>query len=273
MQNICPNGAFNVESQHHTMDTLIKRITKEAGKAVLKRFGKDGVHYSKSKYAYDVVTKADLLAEKIIISAILRKYPTHSILSEEEGEINAGSDYRWIIDPIDGTMNFASSVPLFGVMVCLVYKNTVTLSAIYLPITDELFFAEAGKGSYLNGKRIHCSRTKSLDVSNGCGFVGSRKRTLRFVKKLLGVIKGEHLFFNSFGCISMNACYVACGRKDWKVSLYGEIHDFAPTYLILKEAGCKVTNCKGKPWKIGDNEAVASNPRLHRQLLKLTKNV
>ena len=255
------------------MDTFIKKITKEAGKAVLKRFGKDGVHYSKSKHAYDVVTKADLLSEKIIISAIRKYYPTHSILSEEEGEINAGSDYRWIIDPIDGTMNFASSVPLFGVMVCLAHRNTVKLSAIYLPITDELFFAEAGKGAFLNGRRIHCSKTRNLDVSNGCGFVGSRKRTLHFVRKLLGVVKGEHLFLNSFGCISMNSCYVACGRKDWEVSLYGEVHDFAPTYLILKESGCTVTNCKGAPWKIGDNEAVAANPLLHRQLLKLTKDV
>ena len=255
------------------MDTFIKKITKEAGKAVLKRFGKDGVHYSKSKHAYDVVTKADLLSEKIIISAIRKYYPTHSILSEEEGEINAGSDYRWIIDPIDGTMNFASSVPLFGVMVCLAHRNTVKLSAIYLPITDELFFAEAGKGAFLNGRRIHCSKTRNLDVSNGCGFVGSRKRTLHFVRKLLGVVKGEHLFLNSFGCISMNSCYVACGRKDWEVSLYGEVHDFAPTYLILKESGCTVTNCKGGLWKIGDNEAVAANPLLHRQLLKLTKDV
>jgi myo-inositol-1(or 4)-monophosphatase len=255
------------------MDAFIKKITKTAGKAVLKRFGKDGVQYSKSKHAYDVVTKADLLSEKIIISAILSRYPTHSILSEEEGEINAGSDYRWIIDPLDGTMNFASSVPMFGVMVCLVHKNKVVLSAIYLPITDELFFAKAGKGAYLNGKRIHCSSTKSLDASSGCGFVGSRKRTLQFVKRLLGVVRGERLFLNSFGCISMNSCYVACGRKDWAVSLYGEIHDFAPTYLILKEAGCRVTDCRGNPWQIGDNEAVAANPAMHSRLLPLTKGV
>jgi len=255
------------------MDAFIKRITKEAGRAVLKRFGKDGIHYSKSRHAYDVVTKADLLSENIIISAILKRYPAHSILSEEEGEIHAGSDYRWIIDPIDGTMNFASSVPMFGVMVCLAYKNTVVLSAIYLPITNELFFAKAGKGAFLNGKRIRCSSTASLDASAGCGFVGSRKRTLQFVKKLLSVIRGERLFLNSFGCISMNSCYVACGRKDWAVSLYGAIHDFAPTYLILKESGCTVTNCKGEPWKVGDNEAVAANPVLHKKLLKLTKGV
>src|SRR3989344_6444134 len=256
-----------------TIDSFIKRITKKAGKAVLKRFGKDDVHYYKSKHAYDAVTKADLLSEKIIIPEILEKYPAHSILSEEEGEINSGSDYRWIIDPIDGTMNFASSVPMFGIMVCLAHKNVVKLSAIYLPVTDELFFAKAGKGAYLNGKRIYCSETKSLDTSTGCGFVGSRKRTMNFVKKLLGVVRGEGLFLNSFGCISMNSCYVACGRKDWAVSLYGEIHDFAPTYLILKEAGCTVTNCRGEPWKVGDNEAVAANPVLHKKLLKLTKGV
>jgi myo-inositol-1(or 4)-monophosphatase len=256
-----------------TMDTFIKSIVKVAGKAILKRFGKDGVQYAKSEHAYDVVTKADLLSEGMIISAIRRKYPTHSILSEEEGEINAGSDYRWIIDPLDGTTNFASSVPMFGVMVCLAHKNVVKLSAIYLPITNELFFAKAGKGAYLNGKRIRCSATKTLDASSGCGFVGSRKRTLLFVKKLLSVIRGEKLFLNSFGCISMNSCYVACGRKDWAVSLYGETHDFAPTYLILKESGCVVTNCKGEQWNIGDNEAVAANRTLHWQLLRLTRGL
>lgn len=255
------------------MDKFMQRIVKEAGKAVLKRYGKDGVHYSKSEHAYDVVTKADLLSERIMISAIRKKYPKHGILSEEAGEINKGAEYRWIIDPIDGTMNFAASVPLFGVMVCLERENRVVLSAIYLPVTGELFFAEEGKGAYLNGKRIHCSNARALDASSGCGFVGSRKRTLQFVKRLLGAIRGEKLFFNSFGCISVNSCYVACGRKDWEVSLYGEIHDFAPTYLILKESGCAATDCNGKPWRIGCNELVAANPIMHKQLLKLTKNI
>lgn len=255
------------------MDKFIKKIAKAAGKAVLERFGKDGVAYSKSGHAYDVVTKADLLSEEMMISAIRKAYPKHGILSEEAGEINKGADYRWVVDPIDGTMNFAASIPLFGVMVCLTYKNEVKLSAIYLPITDELFFAKAGKGAYLNGKRIRCSRTRELDISSGCGFAGSRKRTRRFVTRLLDVIRGEHLFLNSFGCISVNSCYVACGRKDWAVSLYGETHDFAPTYLILKESGCEVTNCKGKSWQIGDHESVASNPIMHKQLLRLTKNL
>ena len=255
------------------MDKFIQKIAKAAGKAVLKRFGKDGVAYSKSEYAYDVVTNADLLSEKIMISAIRKAYPKHGILSEESGEINKGADYRWIIDPIDGTMNFAASVPLFGIMVCLTHKDKVILSAIYLPITDELFFAKAGKGAYRNGKRIHCSNMKSLDRSSGCGFAGSRKRTRQFVNRLLDVVQGEHLFLNSFGCISVNSCYVACGRKDWAVSLYGETHDFAPTYLILKESGCIVTNCKGEPWGIEDHETVAANPVMHKKLLKLTRNI
>lgn len=255
------------------MDKFIQKIAKAAGKAVLKRFGKDGVVYYKSKHAYDAVTKADLLSEKIIISAIRKTYPNHSILAEESGEINPGEDYKWIIDPIDGTQNFATSVPLFGVMICLAHKNRVVLSAVYLPVTDEMFFAKAGKGAYLNGKKIRCSSAKKLDSSIGCGFVGSRDRTQRFIKRLLSATRGDHLSFNSFGCISLNSCYVACGRKDWAVSLYGEIHDFAPTYLIMKESGCRVTNCKGEPWQIGDNEAVAANPVMHSQLLKLTKNL
>ena len=257
------------------MDTFIQKLAVEAGSAVLKRFGKDGAHYTKSERIWDVVTKADLLSERIIISRIKKKLPEHGIISEESGEFNKDAEYVWIIDPIDGTLNFSNSIPMFGVMICLTRKGNVILSAVNLPATGELFFAKAGKGAYVNGKRIRCSQLKSLHNSSGCSTVATGKngkREERFVKNILKLGARQEIHLGSFGSCA-NECYVAAGRKDWTVSLAGKIWDFAPTYLILKEAGCKVTDTRGRPWKLGINEMVAANPTLHKEVLKLTRNI
>ena len=255
------------------MDKFIQTITKKAGTAVLKRFGKEGVHYTKSGRLWDVVTRSDLLAEKIIIDAIQKVYPEHGIISEERGRINDGSEYVWVIDPIDGTMNYAFGIGMFGVMVCLVRRGEVILSVIYLPAMKEMYFAKANKGAYLNGKRIHCLRTKNINKTYGLGSASMHSRNARFLKALLK--KGEYsrVLFGTYGAMSVNTCFTACGRRHWFVALVGSIWDFAPAYLILKEAGCKVTDTRGRPWKFGQLEMVAANPALHKQLLKLTKNV
>lgn len=255
-------------------DSFIQKVAKEAGDAVLKRFGKDGVHYIKSKRIWDVVTKADLLSEKIIVSRIQEKFPEHGIISEESGSKNEGSEYVWVIDPIDGTYNFSSGTPLFGVMICLVHKGDVILSVINIPATRELFFAKAGKGAYMNGKRIKCSSRMDIKSTFGSGSTSLSLRSKRFVKNLLAVNASDsNMLYGSFGSMANNSCYVAAGRRDWMVAVHGSIWDFAPAYLVLKEAGCKVTDTKGNPWKFGTLEMIAANPKIHTQLLKLTKNI
>src|SRR3989344_3431493 len=129
-------------------DKFIQDIAKKAGDAVLKRFGNSGVHRMKSDRVWDVVTEVDLLAYKIITSAIKKAYPDHGIISEESGGINNHAEYIWIIDPIDGTLNFSRNVPMFGVMICLARRDKIILSAINLPCSKEIFFAKAGKGAY-----------------------------------------------------------------------------------------------------------------------------
>lgn len=256
------------------MERFIQQIATKAGAAVLKRFGKDGLHYSKSAHRADAVTKADLRSDKIIVSAIKKKYPAHGIISEESGSHNPKAEYVWVIDPIDGTLNFSLGVGLFGVMVCLVQKGNVILSAVYLPVSKELFFARAGRGAYLNGKKIRCSRRKTLDHTIGAGSISFRPNLVKFFRNLLDVSeKTSGMMFSSLGSMAVNASYVACGKRDWMVALVGQNHDFAPVSLILKEAGCKVTDTKGRPWQFGMLEMVAANPRLHKQLLKLTKRI
>lgn len=254
------------------MDKFIQTITKKAGAAVLKKFGKVGVHYTKSHERWDVVTKSDLLSEKILITAIRKRYPDHGIISEESGETNTDAEYVWILDPIDGTLNYSLGVPAFGVMVCLVHGGKVILSAISMPATKEFFFAKSGYGAYLNGKRIHCRMSGRLQSSFGVHGTTLNPRTTKFLHNMLRFSKKNHILVGSFSSPA-NACYVATGQRDWIVSLSGQIWDFAPEYLILKEAGCKVTDAKGKPWKLGQLEMVAANPALHTQLIKLTKGV
>lgn len=255
------------------MDKLIQKAVVKAGKAVLKRFGKDKIKYMKSDNLWDGVTKADLMSEKIIISEISKRHFDHGFIAEESGKKNLDSDYVWIIDPIDGTMNFSTDVPLFGVMAALAHRDRVILSAIYLPVTKELFFAKEERGAYLNGKRIYCSQKKDFKRTIGVGQLKTKGRAAKFMRNILDNVKSEHFMLSSFGSMSVNACYVACGRRDWAVPLEGAVHDFAPAYLLLKESGCKVTDLKGKPWKLGVGGMVAANPHLHKELLKLTKNI
>ena len=254
------------------MDSFIQTIVKAAGRAVLKHFGKAGVHYTKSHARWDVVTKADLLSEKMLIAAIQKKYPNHGIISEESGEKNSSAEYVWILDPIDGTLNYSLGVPSFGVMACLTHKRTPVLSAIAMPATNEFFFAKAGKGAYRNGKRLHCAKSKKLETTFGMHGTTLNPRTTRFLRNVLGMTSRGHMLTGSFSSPA-NACYVATGQRDWIVSLSGQVWDFAPEYLILKEAGCKVTDTKGNPWRLGMLEMVAANPVLHKQLLKLTAGV
>ena len=255
------------------MEKFIQTIAQKAGSAVLRKFGKVGVKYMKSQALWDCVTEADLVSERVMLSAINKKYPAHGFISEEAGSYNPDADYVWIIDPIDGTYNFAMGVPQFGVMVGLAFRHEMVLSAIHLPATKELFFAAKGRGAYLNGMRIHRSSTKRLHNSFGSGSSSIRERTARFLLKLVAAAKAEDIQFGSMASIAVNACYTACGRRDWMVALTGALHDFAPVSLVLKEAGCKVTDMRGNPWKFGQLEMLAANPTLHRQLLKLTKRV
>ncbi|QQG37694.1 MAG: inositol monophosphatase [Candidatus Kaiserbacteria bacterium] len=255
------------------MDRFIRTITRAAGTAVMKKFGKVGVKYMKSEALWDCVTEADLLADSMIVKAIKKNYPTHGIISEESGRYQSEAEYVWVIDPIDGTFNFANGAPQFGVMVCLMRKGEVVLSAIDLPASKELFFAKKGWGAFLNGKRIHCSRRRRVHNSFGTGSSSIRTRTAKLLLALIKAAKKEDIQFASMASMAMNACYAACGRRDWMIALTGALHDFAPVGLILSEAGCKVTDTKGRTWKPQALEIVAANPSLHKELLKLTKGV
>ncbi len=251
------------------METFIKQITVEAGEAIFKKFGKIGVKYTKAD-ATDVVTEADLIANKILVSAIKKKYPNHAIISEETGEHQTGAEYCWIIDPLDGTRNFTTRVPMFGVLVGLARNGQMELATIYNPCTKELFFAKKGKGAFLNGKRTFCSSHTTWADSYGILYSNiSGNKNYLIMQKMLENFKKENIWISTLGSSAISALYQADGRRDWRVSIGGGLWDYASPVLVLQEAGCVVTNLKGEPWSFKDREIVAANKYIHPRLLEI----
>ncbi len=252
------------------MDQFIKKITKEAGRIVARKFGKVGVKYKKL-HALDVVTQADLASNKYLVDAIRKKYPHHGIISEETGEYQKDAEYVWIIDPLDGTLNFSKHIPMYVVLVALARNGKVELSAVSNPASGNLYFARRGKGVFLNGKRIQCSAQKK--IANSLGSINSRVTSpepLKFVNNLSAYLNGDRCWTNAFGCMGLNIIYVADGRTDWFVSsASGNVWDYAAPYLVAKEAGCIVTNLKGQEWSFSDRQMVVANKKLHAELMKV----
>jgi myo-inositol-1(or 4)-monophosphatase len=158
-------------------------------------------------------------------------------------------------------------------MICLVKDKEVQLSAIYDPIHKDLYFAKKGAGAFLNGKRMRCSDTKQWKRSFGCGPVNmnAKKGVNKVMKRLITVGEKETFWLSGLGSTGISMMAVASGKRDWGFSLSGEIWDYAPVSLILKEAGCKITALDGKPWRLGTEGMVVGNKHLQPRLLKLIK--
>ncbi|OGY60372.1 MAG: hypothetical protein A3B23_01625 [Candidatus Colwellbacteria bacterium RIFCSPLOWO2_01_FULL_48_10] len=250
------------------MEKFLQETIRTAGKIALKKFGKVGVKYTKSSPT-DVVTEADLAVDDFIVCTIKKKYPSHGIISEENGEHQSGAEYVWIIDPIDGTRNFSKAAPLFAVMIGLARNGKMELGAVYDPSMDELVLARRGKGTFLNGQRVRGSDCKKWAESWGSLTSRFSDNGRKIIAQFMDHKPREPFWANSFGCIGINAIYLASGRRDWCVSSGSCLWDYAAVSIILKEAGYRVTNFKGKEWSFGDKELLAANKYLYPKLLKI----
>jgi len=201
-----------------------------------------------------------------VIRSLRQAFPDHSILSEESPELLTGSPYKWIIDPIDGTTNFAHAFPFFCVSIGLEHHGRIVAGVVYDPMRDELFTAEAGRGARLNGKRIMVSDVTSLSrsfLATGFSYGITRKdRNIRHFKKLLL----STMAIRRAGSAALDLCYVACGRFDgfWELNLHP--WDSAAGMLIVEEAGGKVTRFDGKPYTPYHKDILATNKRIHAAL-------
>ena len=240
---------------------------KHASKILLHHFNKK--EKIKIKSNKSLVGAADLEANKAIIRIIKKNFPDHSILSEETGFEDNKSVYKWIIDPLDGTHNFLRGIPVFGTSIALEYKNKPILGIINFPVLCITAFAEKGKGSFMNGKRIAVSHKKNLDHS----FVlfefsyANRMEKVGFLKKLVH----KTIDVRNFGSAIYNLLLVACGKCDGYVVLTTNEWDIAAGFLLVEGAGGKVTDLKGGKWKPDQHQFVISNGKLHGKILKYLK--
>ena len=251
------------------MKSLMLKAAKEASKIVLKHYGNFGK--LKFKNPRSLLTKVDLLSDAKIKQIISKKYPEHNFLTEESGFTGKGSEYTWIVDPIDGTTNFTSKIPYFAVSIALAKNNEVIMGIVYNPCTKEMFFAEKGKGAFLNNKKIMVSNKNNIKdallafalPSN----IKTSQKTLSLLSKIFGSVRG----IRNPGSAALNMCYVAAGKFDLFLSLSLNSWDAAAAFLIVEEAGGKVTNLKNKRWAINDETCIATNKMLHDKFIKLIK--
>ena len=246
------------------------QTARDAGSLLAERFGRSLRVTNKSEL--DLVTDSDLASERLIIDRIKTYHPRHAILAEESGasppvSSEAQNEWRWIIDPLDGTTNYAHGYPCFCVSIGLEHEGRMEIGVIYDPMRDELFTAERGQGAALNGRRITVSPTGNLAGALLCtGFPYDVRERSEFARHFANFIMNAQGVRRD-GAAALDLAYVACGRFDgfWEEGL--KPWDVAAGALMIEEAGGQVSNYAGGPLSIYDPPILASNGLLHEQMM------
>lgn len=240
----------------------------EAGKIILGHYAKSySIEY---KGEFDIVTAADKASQKKIVSIIEKSFPMHNILAEEGLKKQTDSEFTWVIDPLDGTTNFAHKYPMFCISIALKKQEEIILGVVYNPLNKEIFYSESNRGAFLNNKKISVSGTREIKKCIiATGFPYNKKENpennLRDFEKIAVSVQG----LRRGGAAALDLCYVACGRLDayWELSV--RQWDVAAGILIVKEAGGRVTDFNGNELKTDYSRIVATNNKVHAQLLNI----
>ena len=260
------------------------KIAEKAGKLILKE-SQETIHISE-KGTNDFVTNVDQASEELIIAEIHKHFPDHAILAEESASTLTDTDaeYIWIIDPIDGTLNFTHAIPYYSVSIAVLKiqsskhsKNYDYLSGeliagvVHAPALGETFYAAKGKGAYFNGQKIQVSKAKTLKKSiTATGFPSTNKEmNLPYYSKMLEKTQG----IRRFGSAALDLCYIACGRLDifWEFSL--SPWDIAAGSLIVEEAGGSVSDTNGNMLDLFGKDILATNGKVHKATIASFKNL
>ena len=249
----------------------LESLAREAGEII--RAGFHQHNQIELKGEIDLVTETDKQSESFLLGAIADKFPTHRVISEETGGREGSDEHVWYLDPLDGTTNFAHGLPIFSVSIAYGKVGTPTLGVVYNPISDEMFSAEKGKGTWLNGSPIKASSTTKLSQSLlVTGFPYDRFKNpdnnLSHFNKFTLQVQG----IRRLGSAALDLCNVACGRVDgyWEVRL--EPWDLAAGTLIAREAGAIVSKTDGNPDMLTAPYSVtAANPDLYNEMLKVLR--
>lgn len=240
---------------------------------VHKKYFNQGVQVRKKTSSFDLVTVADIEAEMAVVSVLKEFFPGHNFIAEENKYENTGSEYTWVIDPLDGTSNFAYGLPIFCASIALVRNNEVIAGVVYDPSRDELFSAGKNCGAFLNGNKIGVSPvgilTESLLIT---GFYYDRGDDMvENLEKIRQFLSYPIIGLRRLGAAALDLCYVACGRASgyWEYKL--SPWDFAAGKLIVEEAGGKVSGRHGEPVPLEKHFVLASNGKIHSAMMEILK--
>jgi len=254
------------------IEKIALKATKLASQKLIKIYQNFDRGDIKMKSPHEIVSYADLLSEKIIISEIKKHFPDHHILSEEQGDNNQKSDYTWIIDPIDRTTNFTMKNPLWAISVGLLYKKDIIFGIVHAPILNETYIAYKNKGAFLNNKKIRVSKIKKDKVLNTFCH-GSKKEDIKKATKYYQKQKENNFDCRQLGSASIELAYVAGGRIESITIPGANSWDVAAGTLLVLEAGGKVTDFNNKKWMTKSKDMIASNGLVHNQIIKTIKNI
>jgi myo-inositol-1(or 4)-monophosphatase len=247
------------------------QTARDAGRVLAEKFGR-AIQVS-NKGDIDLVTEADLASERLIIERVRSHHPRHAILAEEAGDVVAAtgvqSAYKWIVDPLDGTTNYAHGYPVFCVSIALEHEGRVVVGVVYDPIRDELFAAERGEGATLNGRRMRVSETSDLNGALLCtGFPYDVRERGDFARHFRNFIMSSQSVRRD-GAAALDLAYVACARFDGFYEEGLRPWDVAAGVLLVEEAGGRVTHYDGRPFDHYRPLIAASNGLVHEAMLSV----
>jgi myo-inositol-1(or 4)-monophosphatase len=251
------------------MVNIAVRAAREAGRVIYRSFNRVDRLTIVDKGKNDFVTEVDRNAEAAIIAVLREKYPHHAILAEESGA-QAGNEYQWVIDPLDGTTNFLHGIPQFAVSIALKVKGRLEIGVVYNPLSEEMFTASRGEGALLNDRKIRVGNRR--DLEGALLGTGLPYRDFRYMNHYMGML-GELMQNNTAGvrrpgAASLDFAYVACGRFDgfWELGL--SEWDFAAGALLVREAGGLVTDIAGGERFLSTGNVIAGGMKVHKAMLR-----
>lgn len=245
---------------------FLEELVKEAGGILMRNFGLR--QPANKKGAIDLVTQTDLESERVLVGAIRERYPNHRILAEEGERPEGRGEHLWLIDPLDGTVNYVHGYPAFSITLALRHEDETLVGAVYDPLLDEFFYAERGAGATLNGAPLRVSPTERLqEALLATGFAYQRASLpdnniaefSRLVLRVQGMRRG--------GSAALDLAHVAAGRLDGYWEMHLEPWDWAAGQVLVEEAGGKVSDLESGPWSPFLGEMAASNGHIHDELL------
>ena len=245
-------------------------LARKAGDVLTKHFRQDYSLFSLRSTAKEASVRYDKDVDRLIIAEIKRHYPHHSLLTEESGFLQGDPDWLWIVDSLDGTGNFANFNPFFSVCIALMHKSELLLGTMYAPAINEFYFAEKGKGAYLNGGRIRVSDITDLSQSYIFYCEGGEKDRAK-TGKIISRVYPHVMDMRKLGSAGLEIAWVAAGRGEAYFTTKIEPWDVAPGVLLIQEAGGGVSDFHGDSWKLQTSDLLFSNGKVHQELLDLIK--